>query len=521
MVLNGDIMEYENGAMGAVIESGQVTAEDINLLLNFVNYVFFYLKPISRLRGGAPRKRARTGKEIALRQPSDVTITFTDADLERYAQLARDALPYLDRFGSSLVTTVRNIYDRVTSYGGNPSFRNDTEIVPYNYTGTNNNTNTTEPIVMSKGKDMLEWKNTLTRMYHTYHVYYMSVIKTTFTSNSLKLHGTWQGNGPALYWTYDNDTSTGSPASRNLTFGALTYWDGGMGTPTNTPRKRNYGLGSNGVVYVFAADWPGTYMNTDTATHSGGTGVYLEFTNYVYNQTTVNKNIPRKWDDTFNNTSWNYITVYGTQWTFRFTNYATVDYTVEISLFKFKADVDVMDYEKQCLAHFGGAQGGTNAYREKQLLAPVTDVLILKTVRYKIPGLTNNVFMPFNSTSLRAEQMVAFDSMASNTKKVTMNVKRRYVIKRPILTSYETNLTEKDIWLKYHDNQAGLYFRMQAWPNCQDIQMDLNTGVGTCLSVDAKNVPNATPAELSILPGLACTVLKKSFYKMDENAATF
>jgi len=541
MALEGDIIEYHD--MGPVLngptEDGGIDAAAIELLINFMEFAWtqWSYTSVMRLNGGG-----RSKKELILRNPeTNVVISedglrignlqFTREDLSNayrgarrvYTDLVVPASEGVVSVGKQVYTSGKRAYDDfvggVGEYFGNKRPNDETRLVPWvNNTRPFNNTNTTTTTTMTKkAKNMLDWKNTLTRMYHTYHRYVMSPIiyKTTKTSGgtTFYLHNTTVGTGPGLYWTYSNTTGV---STREVNWNTMTYWDGGMAfPPSNSPTQRNYGLGSGGSIYVFAADWPGTIMNPDPDTHPGGTGLVLQMTNYEYNQVTENKNIPRKWDDTFNNTSWNYITVYGCEWRFEFTNFAPQLYCVEISLFAFKADVDAMDYEKHCLAHFGGAQGGTNAYKDKLLLSPVTDVSVIKTRRFLIPGMVQNLW---NSSS---NQIIGTEVNNHNRRIVKWTLKHKYVLKRPVLTSYETNLTEKDIWEKYHDDQKGLYFRVQAWPMTLDMQVNNSTGEVTSNGTQEKCTPVTAIEGGKISPCVQCVMYKKTWYKMDENSPTF
>jgi len=286
MVLNGDIMEYENGAMGDLaIAEGGIDAEAIMLLINFVDFLWAtYYPPVMHMRGGAPKRKKQN--QLALRQPTlplEQQITFTPEDLEFYYKSAQKFLKDTQgvrasvssgvstalsvvsrgtkRAFETITQEVGRVYDRVKRpRDPNPPITPDEPfaLVPYNDTSTSgNNRNSTTTTRMPNGTDMLSWKNTLTRMYHTYQQYVMSPIKQTYLKNSVKLHATNKGNGPSLYWSYWN-TTTQSGNVRDTSWNNLGYWDGGMGTPVTTGVARNYGLGATGTRYFFADDWPGT-----------------------------------------------------------------------------------------------------------------------------------------------------------------------------------------------------------------------------------------------------------------------
>jgi len=532
MVLNGSILEYEGNLdiQGEDITSGGIDAEAIMLLINFMDFLWtnYYAQQHNlRLSGGSPK---RPRQDLALRKANSETsvITITPEMLEtflnRYGQSTLDQLVRAGRAtygaGARTVGFVRDLL----RYEAEPN--PPQTMVPYRppnktVTPPGNSTNYEKPMA-SSGKQMLEWKNTLTRMYHTYTRFSMSAVKNAAAVSSLQVHTTAEGEGPCLYWTA---VLTPGTTTRDKNLYQAFGWDGGMaGSPTEAAvgppivYRRNFRLGYSGTIYVFAADWPGKIMNPDPNTHTAAAsdGKYLSMEDFGYNQPTTNKNIPRKWIDVFANVNWNYITVYGTRWVMDFTNFSPVDYTVEIVLFKFAADVDAMDYERQCLAAFGGSQGGTANYMNNLPLSINNDVKIIQKKRFTINGL--------NQTVVANNVLIAVQNDTANKKRIKMNIMRQYVIKRPDLKDYETTLTEKDIWTKYHEDQSGLYFRVMAWPSAQPIFFSGSTGVVDVFGNNNACMPEVTggyPANFKITPGVACTLYKKSYFKMDENMTTF
>lgn len=539
MVLEGDILEYENigpveDGIEDLIVGIDVELAAIELLANFVNFVWqqAQFRSVMRLSGGG-----RKGKELILRNPSTgeilpeyVTVgnmQITREDLNTAYEGARRVYHDVVYVGNSayetgrtVATRAKRVFDDVVGgvadyFGPSKSPRND-QIVPYTDNSTArpfNITNSTDTMTKQDGRNMLEWKNTLTRLYHTYQRYCMSPVKYTkvWTGNTIPVHDARLGNGPGLYWQYGTTTTTTD--SRDINFLSPVLWDGGFqSNPTTSPVSRFYRLGSGGIIYIFAADWPGTIMNPDPLTHDNTNGnLQLEFVDYKYNQLTTNKNIPREWIAVFAHESWSYITVYGTRWSFDFFNYSAMDYVVEIQLFSFKADVDAMDYEKQCLAAMGGAQGGTAAYIQKIQLAPSSDVNIIQNKRYIIPGLTQDLY--------NGEAFISVEDLKPPKRRIKMDVMRKYVIKRPNLTTYETNLTEKQIWDKYHDNQKGLYFRIMAWPNIPDVFLQKGAGL---VNIQTQRVgPNSSLTNGQVGGYLSCNIYKKTMFKLDETANTF
>jgi len=419
-------------------------------------------------------------------------IAFTEEDFRTALDLAR-------RTGRVVTRTVGAVRDLIRRKRGRPPKKSIPNMPAAKRPAT--------------GTEMLEWKNSLTRLYHTYQRYHMSVVKDTkiWTGNTLKIHDATGGVGPGLYWTVFSTALNG--ANREINYLAPVIWDGGFtANPTTSPNSRYFRLGRGGIIYVFAADWPGTIMNFDPLTQNNTNGnCDLSFTDFTYNQPTTNKNIPRTWKSVFQNTDWNYITIYNTDWVFDITNYSANDYIVEIILFRFTADVDAMDYEKQCLAIMGGSQGGTAGYIHDLPLAYNNDTSTITRKRIIVPGLTQE--------NWTGTDYICSEGSKPNYKRLKVNVKRKYILKRPVLTSYDNNLEEVDIWNKYHEHQNGLYFRVMAWPITPDVYLTKFSGKLTL--TEQRLPPDSNLADGEVMAALDVKIYKRSHFKLDENSPAF
>lgn len=474
--------------------------------------------PLLRLKGGA------RNEIVEYQGGNRIVVTPEQAQIaaDSLINTANYAISFYKKHKSSVDDLGRRArlgYDRTLAYfrrrrtaQENPDIDNDIPMLDAPQNGST-----------SAGASMLSWKNSLTRMYHTYQTYVMSPILQTTEVASWFVHRTSVGIGPHLYSTYDYKKNNTGETVRNQYFGTVYYWEGGMygnptpqtTSPTFIPAK-NFGLGRTSTIYIFSADWPGTIMNTDTETQNSGSSYkYLCWKDTTYSGTVTTPNYPRTWVSVFANTNWQYLTIYGTQFRFDVTNVSMQDYIFEISLFKFKADIDAMDYEKQCLAHVGGYHQFFNAYIQNLNAMPIADVNIVRTKRYRIKGCKTNV----GTWNL-------VEGTVSNNRTIKWNIKRKYVLKRPLLNSYETNLSEQDIFAKYYEAQKGLYFRLSAWPTDLLTLADINgtttvpDGYGSANpNIPATDDNTTTPTRMG--NGLQVNMYKKSYFKLDENTTTF
>lgn len=554
MSLNGDIMEYEGyGVVGIEDDIQQdivgtdVSLEAVELLQLFVNYLWSLYYRNMRLRGGSQNmefyfpeaystpnyyrtlyaekhkeyKSSQKRKKKVASAVAAGTATVAAAAYPRWKQIGHEK-----RAERAFKRVQRSWFQRKSEYAleGLETLFYEPEDIPLSKFEEGNfaqyseilNKEMTDNRYLGKlnmdGREMLEWKNTLTRMYHTYHIYVMSPIKQTATIGTVKVHDTDQGLGPHLYWTFSTTKQSG--AKRNETFGRWNYWDGGMdNNPVTTPTYRYYRLGRTGTCYFICANWPGQIMNPDPNTHDQTkVGSLLQWADYIYNQTTTNKNIPRKWVDVFANTTWNYITVYEHKFVFDVQNLYTYDYVLEIHLCKFNADIDAMDYEKMVLAGFGGAQGGVAGAINGLPLSYNNDIIVLKKNKYLIPG--NTQMFTEGTTSFATE------GDRKTHRRIKFSIKKKDVYKRPVLTSYETNLTEKQIFDKYYEKQSGLYLKIFAYPRKLDMYSD-PTGKSDYYGAPDNANPGSTLAEGTCLQGLFVTCYKRSKFKLDETATQF
>jgi hypothetical protein len=111
----------------------------------------------------------------------------------------------------------------------------------------------------------------------------------------------------------------------------------------------------------------------------------------------------------------------------------------------------------------------------------------------------------------------------NNSRLVTWNIKKKYVLKRPVLSTYETTLTEKEIFTKYCDAQKMSYFRICAFP--QELFLGIETDTGNLKeynTINTVNVPGTPDAACTKLGnGVTCQITKRSSFKLDETAANF
>lgn len=536
MVLNGDILEYENvgpieDALAVIVDAAiEMDQADLIMLANTIMeyyYQLYVVQPVMRMQGGGIfRRRIDRSSRRLKKGRFGYGPSGSEVMIETMRSYGKD-LTYGTIIGQGLGRAGTILRKRkvpfVPNFSSNPKLAR-TETI------NNNMGNYTQPMQLRRsGSSMLTWKNSLTRMYHTYQRYYMSNIymKTIYaTGETVMNHATGEGNGPCLYWTFTTQPyleTTGTYTGRETNHDSYAYWDGGMAAKpsdaSGETEAKDWGLGKSGIIYIFHADWPGTVMNPDTETQGTTTAEYnkghpLMLSNYDTNTTLTTHSTPRLWKDVFAQTTWQYITIYGSYWKFDFTNTSSSRYVVEIQLIKFKADIDAMNYQKQCMAAFGGQPGGTNAYINKLALVPNSDTYVLKTKRFKLDGLStmNAIGSTFNSV----------EGQGKNNKTISWNVKRKYVIKRPVLTEYSTTLTEKEIYTKYCDRQKSLYFRIMAWPEEMVMYMDKDQVLTqNKVEQDKQMSQTATGTSGSMCPGVTCHIYKKTNFKLDETAANF
>lgn len=377
-----------------------------------------------------------------------------------------------------------------------------------------------------KGAAMLSWKNSLQRMFHTFQSFHMNVIKQTWKYSDAVpkyLHVVKAGQGPALYWIVANDIATGT--DRNNSWGQSVYWDGGFGIPSEQTEyspgppivyaqpKKNFGVGVWGIQYVFVADWPGTTMNYDKDTQGFYANHTLELLDRIFTGLTTSKNLPISFKSVFNSKSWTYITHYGTQWRFDMTNYSSQEYIVEITLFRFKADCDAMNYEKQCIAFTGGVHSYNSSYQLRLPMLPITDINIVKRKRYTLAGKNQPIVQ---------SGVVKYtdDVKANNQKMVKWNITRQYVMKRPVLSEYNENLSDPDLFNTYYEKQKGLYFSVMAWPKTNNTMTNEQDGDvvrnETIYNMNQPSAASGTPTK--IMQAVDVFIYKKSYFKLDEVA---
>lgn len=366
------------------------------------------------------------------------------------------------------------------------------------------------------GASMLQWKNDLTRMYHTHLWYSCSPIKAGKkpTGDTVTNHYTFSGNGPNLYWQYEYGLTGTGIQYRKTNFGDPKNWDGGMSSITQRA------LGAAGVVYVFAADWPFKVMNHDTATQrpTDATaltemrerGRLLEWENFLYDSNT-DPNSPINVSDFIQKVGWQYLTVYSVQYSFQFTNISLQPYCVEVLMFKFKADPDAMNYEKQVKAVWKNQNWGMSDYVKENGFWIPSDITIISRRRFMLKGLQNNAYLDnTNSWSL-------FEGARENTFTYNTTVSRQYVMKRPIVASYNA-MTEVEFFNTYYEPDKGIYCRLSAWPK-EPFYVQSSSADNPKVEIKYQNTtdPEETIAGTKLMPGVMVEITKKGSFKFDES----
>lgn len=483
-------------------------------------------------------------RSIALRDNGDFEIN--PAKIMRYVRAIRKGV----RVGSRAYKNIKYLYDTYVRYLNQYTPYRDARISImepiYNYfRGGNSTDSQSRPLLLrsssnstnmssyEQGKMMLEWKNSLTRKFTTHCYFTMSpyIVRRNLglTPTDLAVYNTANGVGPLLFWTY-NLTPNQTLSSTNLP--SPTYMmlnDSDVGFDYDLPTV-NKGLGINGIVYVFIADWPFAVFNIDPVTQSStldefkkGRALSWKYKDY---DVTTDPNLPRTLSDIVYNKDWSYFTHYYTELSFDFTNVDMFDYVVEILFFKFKADADTMNYQRQVLAPLRRQTGAMQAYCENEIgMDNMADITVVHRKRKLIRGCSLDVVrtgMQVNGTTTQLNLYAPESRKNEYTYKYIVN--RKYVMKRPILNNYNADLTEAEFFGAYCDKQKSVYCRVQAWPASPPILADHYVGCNPAngnyknfFSNAEINVTAATGATfLTQFNGLACTMQKRSHWKLDE-----
>lgn len=373
---------------------------------------------------------------------------------------------------------------------------------------------------MSSGASMLNFKNALTRKLKTKCRYVMSIQMATSVTKSGETitqygHYTSNGVGPHLYGTYN--TALGSNSNmetRNLDWNTPKGWDCGMETMTSL--NTNKGVGWNNIVYVFAADYPFLAMNHDAKTQDmvlarKQAGHYLSW-KYVDFQVTTDRNLPVQLTTVVSNKDWQYLTHYYTVYEFDFFNSSFAPYIVEILYFKFKADPDAMNYQRQVEAVKNRQTSQMEEYIYNIDAVP-QDINIVHRKRIMIPGVNVGLYLKSTNTS------VAYPNPGSNHAQYKYVLKHKYVIKRPILSDYNLDLDEFAFFNTYYSPENGIYCRIQAFKlGCDFSQNNVDFANIVYTDEDTINQPtDNTWPDNNKGKGVHCIMYKTSHFKLDEN----
>lgn len=457
-------------------------------------------------------------------------------------------------------------------------------VPPDFYTRTSQDTNT--DYSKMNGYSMLEWKNRLTRKLKSHYMYRMSVVKmanqqiepypawtegdlpTTIKPGIYGNYSTFVGTGPPLYGSYTqtpNTTGEYEPASGLPTmkpnmnlyelhvedvgfFSNLTEW----ASATDSVRETTRGVGAKNIVYIFTADWIGGVMTPFPETQhyldydyragvdSNNENNVTDLSKAVYNaragncllmekvpyDATTDLNLPIDIVNLFNGTQkWTYITHYYTVWNFKFTNFAEQPYVIEFMVFKFKADISAMTYERAALAVIDRQRHKFQDYIDGVSSQPA-DIDVLYRKRMIIGG--NNVIRNIGNANQ------ATNKNGSNVLVWKYVQKRKYVIKRPIVKEWDEDFGEVKAYNTYYEFQDGQYIRMQAWPMTPLVILGPTTNVtletySDTLANPNVNLPtlkndtstpvvnrNMTYNGATLMQAVDVIIDKKSHFKLDE-----
>lgn len=366
------------------------------------------------------------------------------------------------------------------------------------------------------GRDMLSFKNALTRKYQSRCVYHMMLVKKTKSLDGKNYHYTSHGEGPALYGTYYDSQrilDESGQYMRNKDFGVANVFDSGL-----DPNYR--GVGMLHTVYVFAADWPFLAMNHDLNTQNLDKRQYGLFLSWSYKflEQSTDPNFPRTASDVIKNKDWTYFTHYYTTYTFDMVNVSHMPYVVEILLFKFKADPDTMNYQRQVEAVTNKQNASVTDYINMDFRYPA-DIIIVKRKRIYLRGLDNHAIRNNGINTADHSWSMMPNTNRENSKRYKFIVKRKYIMKRPILTTYNTTMTEFEFFNTYYEKDKGIYCRIQAFPLEPDFVIPESVADNTVKArfiEDALNMSAGNDCD-KLHYGVELRMHKQSRWKLDEN----
>jgi len=384
------------------------------------------------------------------------------------------------------------------------------------------------------GYNMLNFKNMLTKKLHTHLIYNMNPVILGYMNTAPDpdqfVHMTGIGTGPHMYSTHSDDaltymqgTDAGTNLRRNILIGRLNDLDTGYFKANDIAIEKR-SLGYNSIVYVFAADWPFQTMNHDPDTQgldyaSQKMAKCLHW-DYVLYEVNTDANLPYALSTIVVNRDWTYLTHYYTKYQFSMVNTSRARYQVEILFFTFKADPSAMDYSRQAAAPLRKQKAQMDEYRQNANDYP-EDINIVYRKRITIGGLDNYNIM--DNTNVTTSNI-----LLDNRRDWSYTVKRKYVIKRPILSTYATTITESTFFNEYYEPEKGIYCRMQAWPVDEPFVVNNATAEGK-VQINHREDTINQPTSEKITPnvsgtltnvefgfGVACQITKKSYFKLDE-----
>jgi len=544
MVLNGDILEYEGVGLltlGEGINDQAIGGTDVETLIMFMDFIgqiwTNYYSNNLRLRGGFKWKEI--GEEIGNRMATSMVRSlgptgvdfiqrhvFTDRYRKAYqqrldAEMRSGLVPHKKTRSTGHTRSQKKMKLKKTPLKGRWDYpwrpQEEEAVVFARYDAEQaqrqNNINLQDidmPKQRSAAGMMLDFKNRLTRKFHTEMFYMMHPALVTQTVDTKVYHWTDEGNGPHLYTTYQNQLASAGKRFTGFNF----PYPMDQGAPADDCR----GVGRANIVYVFAADWPFSIMNHDPRTQDTAnkeTGEYLEWAYRNYTATT-DQDLPIEIDRVFKNDDWTYLTHYYTVYRFDFTNISNLPYVIEILYFTFKADPDTMDYRKQSLAITRRQTFGLQEWIAGVSGKPA-DINIIHKKRIYLKGMENHsVITPNGGANVINAQLPNQFRENSGTYKYV--VKRKYVIKRPINTTYQHDISEAVAFNTYYEPAKGVYCRVQAWPleSAFYIEQSANTGIPKIDTIEYSHNIKTGGAATELGLGVSVMMNKKSYFKLDE-----
>jgi len=568
MVLNGDILEYEN--IGPVMDVDDMGLNDavMDVVPIAVEWLIYYLElmvapPLLRLSGGYMTTRSMTRKRQRI-DPYNPRHVYVDAEGNEHPYINIES-PYLTRrrrvirgaLGTAAVMGLRYKL-RGKVFGTRRMFTNPIFDEPEDDPGDQffgpvlpdldqqpaQRSLYLEYPMANRGASMLTWKNKLTRKYTVHCQYTMGpqLLGKAFKNDGTPewqvwfRHRTSPGSGPSLYSQYfdnvvpviDDDTN------RDTYLMTAVQCDQGMDNP-DTNDAFQHGIGLANIVYIFAADWPFLVMNHDPNTQYQNTGAlpiinreqnghFLGWEYAAYDRNNTDQNVPITKDRFMKNQDWTYLTHYYTTYSFDFTNMSKSPYTIEVLFFTFKADPDSMDYRRQSLAPFRRQITTMNEYVNNFDNYP-EDINVVYRKRLYIRGYSNWTQIP-NGTNVLVN-----GGVHDNNRRWSYTVKRKYVIKRPILElnidGQIDTLSEVEFFNQYYETSKGVYCRIQAWP--LDPFIAMTSGAPRLIQDENQyQIPNLTISNTGVIgkntdidgrnlmAGVHCRMEKKSKIRFDE-----